>query len=234
MEQQEYERQFEDLVYKINYARQQYDLASAIAKSSLLEEVTNLKDQLLALTRRRKACATEPLYKAKFPANEQDRVKTLRDLKILDSPFEALFDDFVKLAGHICGTPISVITLIDAERQWFKASMGFPGVTETHRDPSICAHTILANEILEVPDTTQDVRFADNPFVLGQPEIRFYAGVPITMPLGENIGTLCVIDRKVNSLTADQKTSLSFLAKMIARTLVIRHISLSRSPNLGA
>ena len=228
MDKLEYETQFESIVAKIRVARTQFEDAPADSKELILEEITKLQEALLALTRDRNLSVTEPLYKAPLPENEVNRLKTLRSLQVLDTPYETLFDDIVKLAAHICDTPISLISLVDEKRQWFKAVNGISGVTEMHRDVAFCAHTILSDEILEVQDATMDVRFADNPLVLGNPKIKFYAGAPITMPMGENVGSLCVIDRKASYLNDYQKTSLVYLADIIAKTFSIRNSNLSK------
>lgn len=153
---------------------------------------------------------------------EKTRIKALRQLKILDSPFETTFDSITSLAAEICGMPISLISLIDENRQWFKSAVGLQDISETERSMAFCAYTIQANEILEVPDATQDDRFVDNPLVMGHPHIRFYAAAPITLPLGENIGTLCVIDTKPNYLAEYQRITLCGLSKVISNILVAR------------
>lgn len=114
---------------------------------------------------------------------EKQRLKALRQLNVLDSPFETIFDTITQLASEVCGTPVALISLVDEHRQWFKSNVGLNGVTETDRSVAFCAHTILTNQILEVPDATQDDRFSENPLVTGNPDIRFYAGAPITLPM---------------------------------------------------
>lgn len=158
--------------------------------------------------------------------SEKQRLKALRQLKVLDSPFETVFDSITQLASEVCGMPVSLIALIDEDRQWFKSNFGMADITETSRTMAFCAHTILGNEVLVVPDATQDKRFSDNPLVTGKPDIRFYAGAPITLPLGENIGTLCVIDRKAGHLEEHQRVILQGLAKITANLLVARRINL--------
>lgn len=149
---------------------------------------------------------------ADIPLNEEARLSALRRLGVLDTPAEKGFDAIVEVASLLCGVPISLISLVDEHRQWFKANHGLEEVSETPRDYAFCAHTILSDGILEVEDATLDVRFCDNPIVLGHPHIRFYAGVPLKLSTGENIGTLCIIDAKPHQLTAEQRHLLTCLA----------------------
>ncbi len=155
--------------------------------------------------------------KAALPDNEDFRLQALYQLSILDTAREQSYDDIAQLAMVICNLPIAVVTLIDKNRQWFKACVGLDA-TETHRDVAFCAHAILnPTEILEVEDATQDERFADNPLVTGTPGIRFYAGAPLLMQSGFALGTLCVVDYKPGKLTATQKKSLMLLASQIVK-----------------
>ena len=151
--------------------------------------------------------------------DEADSLAALQRLQVLDSAPEVEFDALVKIATVICGTPISLISLIDADRQWFKANLGLPGVEQTPREQAFCAHAVLGDELFEVEDATQDPRFADNPLVVGQPDIRFYAGAPVTLSGGERVGTLCVIDRKPGKLTAQQRLVLRQLSIAAAKLL---------------
>ena len=227
MNQSEYESQFESVVLQLQKARQAYDAASAEKRAIRLAELTVLKDKLLELTRAQKQFAKNPLYKAKLPENEPERLKALVDLHVLDTPYEDLFDAIVQLASKVCGTPIALISLIDADRQWFKANVGLPGATETPREHAFCAHAIHSNDIMEVVDATLDARFANNPLVTGQPDIRFYAGAPIALERGEKIGTLCVIDRKTSRLNDYQKDTLEGLANIVAKALLARAQSIN-------
>jgi len=156
---------------------------------------------------------------AQKPDNEQTRLASLRALDVLDSAPEAQFNALVRAAAFVAGTPISLLSLVDANRQWFKANIGLPGVTQTTRDAAFCAHTILQEEVLEVQDARRDERFSDNPLVVGHPGIRFYAGAPIRLADGCCVGSLCVIDRSPRKLSAEQLEILRQLALAAAAAL---------------
>jgi diguanylate cyclase (GGDEF)-like protein/PAS domain S-box-containing protein len=151
--------------------------------------------------------------------NETESLDALRALEVLDSAPEAEFEALVKVATIVCGVPISLISLIDVDRQWFKANEGLSGVTETPRELAFCAHAVLGDDLFEVPDATQDDRFADNPLVAGQPDIRFYAGAPLILSDGVRVGTLCVIDRQPRTLNETQRNVLKELSVAAARAL---------------
>ena len=156
------------------------------------------------------------------PANESARLSALYEYNILDTIPEAEYDDITKIAAEICNMPISLISIIDSDRQWFKSRIGL-NTPETHRDLAFCAHAILEpTEVMEVPDAKKDVRFADNPLVTSGPNIAFYAGVPLMNEEGDALGTLCVIDNKPNELTQEQKATLKALARQIVAYLEIR------------
>jgi GAF domain-containing protein len=138
---------------------------------------------------------------APLPANEAERLAALYALLILDTPPEQRFDKIVAFAASEFDVPIVLLTLVDRERQWFKANVGLPAC-ETGRDISFCGHAILKPEIMVVPDALEDERFADNPLVTGDPGIRFYAGAPLVLPSGAALGTLCLIDRQPRTLDA--------------------------------
>jgi diguanylate cyclase (GGDEF)-like protein/PAS domain S-box-containing protein len=156
---------------------------------------------------------------APLPADETARLRALQALEVLDSPSEEQFDDLVALASTICGVPVSLISLVDAHRQWFKANKGLPGTSETPREFAFCAHTILGDGVMEVPDATQDSRFTDNALVTGGPQIRFYAGAPLTLSSGQRIGSLCVIDSRPRVLSDEQRTMLERLSRVATRLL---------------
>jgi diguanylate cyclase (GGDEF)-like protein len=151
---------------------------------------------------------------ALLPDNETGRLLALDEYGILDTPADPLFDRITELAAQICDAPIALFSLIDRNRQWFKSAQGLPGVTETPRDIAFCAHAILSDELLEVPDASHDVRFHDNPLVAAHPKIRFYAGMPLQNANGFGIGTLCVIDRAPRVLTQAQRRALDSLSHL--------------------
>ncbi len=147
--------------------------------------------------------------------NESRRLAELRRLMILDSSEETAYDDITRLAAEMTGTPISLISLVDEERQWFKSKVGLD-VKETPRNWSFCSHAIEDPEhVLVVKDAQLDERFKDNPLVTGAPNIRFYAGAPLITPSGEAIGSLCVIDSKPRELDPEKLKELQFLANQV-------------------
>ena len=154
------------------------------------------------------------------PSNE-GRLQTLHSHEILDSPREADFDEIVELASEICGTPISLISLVDEDRQWFKASKGLDA-TETPFDQSVCAHAILNGDFFEVPDMQADPRTADNPLVTGDENLRFYAGVPLIADNGLPLGTLCVLDRQPLQLNDFQRRALQVLSRQVMKQIELR------------
>lgn len=152
---------------------------------------------------------------------ESKRLAALRRLEILDTVAEQSFDDLALLAAHICQTPISLVTLVDEKRQWFKARVGI-SVTETPREHSICTHAIQQRAVFTVRDTTLDERFAANPLVLGAPKIRFYAGAPLVTADGEAIGTICVIDSVPRELSREQLDALQALSRLVMKQIESR------------
>jgi signal transduction histidine kinase len=170
-----------------------------------------------------------------IPEDESGRLEVLKSLEILDTPPQEEFDDLARLASIICETPISLITLIDEDRQWFKARVGID-LPETGRDVSFCAHTIAADTMMEVQDATKDPRFGENPLVQNDPSIRYYAGVPLRPDDEHAVGTLCVIDRQRKQLTNDQRHALEALGRQATALLrlhrnriLLQHLSTQKN-----
>ena len=153
--------------------------------------------------------------------NEARRLKVLWQYDVLDTVPEEVFDDLTELAARICEAPIALLSLIDEDRQWFKAKVGVT-LNETSRDISFCAHAIKHHDLFIIPDATQDARFADNPLVISDPKIRFYAGAPLITPDGYALGTLCVIDKVPRELRTEQKQALRVLARHVMTQLELR------------
>lgn len=155
-----------------------------------------------------------------IPENEQKRLQLLEEFQIMDTLPEQQFDDIVKLASLICGTPMTLIGLIDANRQWYKSSLGLDG-KEVDRNLSFCQYTIMDDDIMVVEDSLLDERFAEHPFVTNIPNVRFYAGAPLRFE-GENMGTLCVIDTKPGKLSETQREALKILANEVVTNMELR------------
>jgi transcriptional regulator with GAF, ATPase, and Fis domain len=156
-----------------------------------------------------------------IPANEIRRIASLKSLQILDTECSPDFDNVVELARQLFDVPMSVISFVDEHRQWFKASMGLP-ILESARDASFCAHTICSDAPFIVPDALEDCRFKDSIFVNGEPKIRFYAGLPLSLHDGLNIGSLCILDIKTRTITDDDLKRL-YRLRDLAASLVRSH-----------
>ena len=139
-----------------------------------------------------------------IPENERERVAALRSLNILDTPREERFDRITRMARTLFHVPIALVSLVEENRQWLKSCQGLD-LSETPREISFCAHAILQNELFIIPNTLLDARFADNPLVVGEPYIRFYAGCPLHDLNGYALGSFCIIER------AQRCDSLSFI-----------------------
>jgi GAF domain-containing protein len=160
-----------------------------------------------------------------MPASTEEfaRQRALDTYRLVDTLPEAAYEDIVQLASTLCGAPIALISLIDRDRQWFKARIGLD-VEETNRDIAFCDHAIRQpDQLMEVPDARRDPRFAGNPLVTGEPDIRFYAGMPLVTPGGAAVGTVCVIDREPRELDERQRNALASLARLTMNLLEARH-----------
>ncbi|MFI4860749.1 MAG: PP2C family protein-serine/threonine phosphatase [Phycisphaerales bacterium JB063] len=155
-----------------------------------------------------------------IPTDEAERLTSLYALEVLDTPGEARFDRIVKMARHVLGVPIAYIAMIDSDRQWFKAKSGLCDIlSQTSRDDSFCGHTILSDDPLIVPDALEDERFFDNPMVVGEPYVRFYAGYPLKSAQGHNVATLCVADISPRPFGDEQVRTLGHLAELAEQEL---------------
>ena len=161
------------------------------------------------------------MLEAPIPADEESRLALLKACRIMHTPSEEAFDDVVRLAAELCGTEIALITLVDADRQWFKARVGVEQ-TGTARDLSFCGHCINDRQPMVIEDTFRDPRFVDNPLVVGDPHIRFYAGVPLLVDEGSSVGALSVADRSPRGISPRQIASLQRLAAQVSRELRLR------------
>lgn len=155
------------------------------------------------------------------PQNEQARIAALEKYAILDSDPEQSFDDLTLLASSICKTPIAMISLVDEDRQWFKSRVGV-NVSETPREIAFCSTAILQSDLFVVPDALQDERFRDNPLVVSDPYVRFYAGAPLINEDGYALGTLCVVDQSPRELAPGEKEALKALSRLVLAQLEFR------------
>jgi len=161
-----------------------------------------------------------------IPVDEEERLKQLRSLTILDTPPEERFDRVTRMAKRLFGVPIALVSLVDENRQWFKSCFGL-SVTETDRRISFCGHAILNNGVLVINDATKDERFFDNPLVTEDPHIRFYAGQPLLTLSGQGLGTLCIIDRAPRDFSDEDIAMLADLAGMVEREIMAVQLSIS-------
>ena len=158
---------------------------------------------------------------APAPITNQARVAELQKYAILDTEPEQAFDDLTLLASYVCKTPIALISLVDEDRQWFKSRVGM-SVTQTARDVAFCSTAIQQSDVFVVPDTLQDERFRNNPLVVSEPRIRFYAGAPLITEEGYALGTLCVVDRAPREFSADQREALQALSRLVLAQMEFR------------
>jgi len=162
------------------------------------------------------------MIEAALPENELERLDELRGYDVLDTRPERAFDDLTLIASRVADVPIALVSLVDQDRQWFKSKQGL-SACETPRKVAFCSHAILRPEsVMVVPDATQDPRFHDNPIVVGEPRVIFYAGAPLVTPSGVAVGTLCLIDHKPREITDEQKDTLSALARQVVSQLELR------------
>ena len=154
--------------------------------------------------------------------NEALTLEVLHELNILDTSADPEFDALVRAASKIGNMPIALISMVDDDRQWFKAQVGMPDVKETPRDIAFCAHAVLQEDVLEIPDASQDPRFSDNPIVTGPSAVRFYAGAPLSIANGLQIGTLCIMDTLPRRLTLEERALLKDLAAAVVHSIELR------------
>lgn len=164
------------------------------------------------------------MLKPDLPNNESHRLRALESLRILDTKAEERFDRITRIAKKLFNVPIALVSLVDANRQWFKSTQGL-AAQETERDISFCGHVILTDDIMIVEDASLDYRFSDNPLVLGDPNIKFYLGCPLKIKNQYNVGTLCLIDRKARKFGPEDIQVIRDLADMVQAELESFHIS---------
>ena len=162
-------------------------------------------------------------YSIPIPEDEEERLKNLEEYNIMDTAPEMLFDEITELAAQILQCTVSTIQFLNEDRQWFKSKYGVPDdMIETPRDMALCSHTICQNDLLLVPDLTKDERFLDHSMVTFEPNMRFYAGMPLVTPKGHSIGTFCAIDFEPRELTLDQQQAMRQLSHKVVAQLELR------------
>ena len=164
-----------------------------------------------------------------IPLDEKERLAALHSLKVLDTPPEERFDRATRLASALFKVPVALVSLIDMNRQWFKSRVGMD-LTEAPRETSFCAHAVAARTMLVIPDALADNRFADNPIVTGPPRVRFYAGMPLRLPNGHIVGTLCILDYRPRDLSGTERSLLADLAATVEAELARGPISPEADP----
>jgi diguanylate cyclase (GGDEF)-like protein len=170
---------------------------------------------------------------AEIPADDAERLATLRRYGVLDTPAESSYDDLLRIATAICGAPMGTVSLVDADRQWFKARVGVEA-QQTPRDIAFCAHTVLdPGRVFEVNDAKADARFSDSPLVTGDPNIRFYAGAPLVASDGHAVGALCVMDTQPHQLSDSQRTALEALSRQVVALMELRAANAELKHHLG-
>lgn len=166
------------------------------------------------------------MKKPEIPFNEEARLSALTELNILDTSSEERFDRFTRLAKRTFGVEIALVSLVDKDRQWFKSSAGLAGCdNQSSREDSFCGHAILNDGPFIIPDASKDERFHDNPFVVNEPHLRFYAGYPLKTVNGDKVGTLCILDSKARDFSAEDIETLEDLGAMVERELSIIQIA---------
>ncbi|MBL93997.1 MAG: Adenylate cyclase [Alphaproteobacteria bacterium MarineAlpha3_Bin5] len=162
-------------------------------------------------------------YSIPIPKDEEERLKNLKEYDILDTAPEMIFDELTELAAEILQCPVATIQFLSEDRQWFKSKYGLPDdLVETPRDMAICSHTICQNDLLLVPDLTKDERFSNNTLVTQEPNMRFYAGMPLVTPKGHSIGTFCTLDFEVREISLNQQEALRRLSNQVITQLELR------------
>jgi PAS domain S-box-containing protein len=170
---------------------------------------------------RKKPDSQDNSLRPPVPEGEAERLAALRDYAILDTPPEENFDRITRIASRMLDSPMCLVSLVDADRQWFKSKQGLEA-EETPRDVAFCAHAIMEDQLMVVPDATLDARFKDNPLVRGEPNVRFYAGAPLKSWSGHNVGTLCIVDQRAKTPTPEQLEILEDLSKIVVDEMELR------------